>query len=269
MICIQNNNYKFFNNSHIQNKRSVNYSVYNSKTLAANSSDSVSFKGRGELNKVLCPDIWQGEVLKSDVAKKLTVLADTFQKTLVLPFERKDLVVVGSMASHNYGKTSDIDLHLVTDFSKYGVDRALLGDYFKSKRDMFNYTNSFMMYGHPVEVSVEDVLLPARSQGRYSITNGVWLKKPAFEENVVLPEITSCDRYLELKKALDECLANNDFKKITPLFKEIYAIREVGLSKGGELSKENLIFRQLRNEGYLKKLIDLSYNALNNLISLK
>ena len=240
---------------------------FQQKPAAADSLRQVNFCSKN-LNKVLCPDIWQNDVLKPEVAKKLNLVADIFQQTLALPFERKDLVLVGSMASHNYGKFSDIDLHLVTDFSKYNTDERLLADYFKSKRDMFNYTNSFMMYGHPVEVSVEDVARKARSQGRYSIMSGQWLKKPLYDENFVIPDVSNSERYLNLKKSLDECLANNDFKKITPLFQEIYKLREAGLSTGGELSQENLIFRRLRNEGYLKKLIDLSYNALNNLISL-
>lgn len=263
---INNYPYKFYNN---------NYSPYNQRENGyrklqqpqTGNVDQVNFGGNN-LNKILCPDIWRNDALKPEVAKKLNLVADIFQQTLALPFERKDLVLVGSMASHNYGKFSDIDLHLVTDFSKYNTDERLLADYFKSKRDMFNYTNSFMMYGHPVEVSVEDIARKARSQGRYSIMSGQWLKKPLYDENFVIPDVTNSEKYLNLKKSLDECLANNDFKKITPLFQEIYKLREAGLSTGGELSKENLIFRRLRNEGYLKKLIDLSYNALNNLISL-
>ena len=266
---INNYPYKFYNN-HSTFSRPENGYYYNKiqqKPAAADSLRQVNFCSKN-LNKVLCPDIWQNDVLKPEVAKKLNLVADIFQQTLALPFERKDLVLVGSMASHNYGKFSDIDLHLVTDFSKYNTDERLLADYFKSKRDMFNYTNSFMMYGHPVEVSVEDVARKARSQGRYSIISGQWLKKPVYDEKFVIPDVTNSEKYLNLKKSLDECLANNDFKKITPLFQEIYKLREAGLSTGGELSKENLIFRRLRNEGYLKKLIDLSYNALNNLISL-
>lgn len=266
MLSIQNNSYRAFNNSHVTRNRCVNYANYNNIRLNGRA-DRISFKGKAGLNKVLSPDIWQNDALKPDVAKKLGIIADVFQKTIAVPFERKDLVLVGSMASHSYGKASDIDLHLVTDFSKYGADKKLVADYFKAKRDMFNYTNSFMLYGHPVEVGVEDIAAKARSQGRFSLMTGEWIKKPVFDENFVLQDVSSSEKYLSLKKSLDECLANNDVRKITPLFQEIYSLREAGLSQGGELSKENLIFRKLRNEGYIKKLIDLSYNALNNLIS--
>lgn len=222
------------------------------------------------LNKTLCKDIWEGETLIPGVAIRLKMLADTFESTLAASnFKRKDLTIVGSMANYNYGKASDIDLHLVTDFSQYPADRKFLTDYFNSKRDMFNYTNSFNLFGHPVEVSVEDAGAKTYSKGRYSLTKGVWLNKPVFDEKFELPDVTRSQTYVELKKSLDECLAKNDFKKITPLFQQIYALRQEGLAQGGEFSVGNSIFRQLRNEGYLKKLIDLSYNALNNLISMK
>ncbi len=225
---------------------------------------------RGNLNKSLCQDIWAGETLKQGVAIRLKMLADTFEKTLAASnFKRKDLTIVGSMANYNYGKASDIDLHLVTDFSEYPADRKFLTDYFNSKRDMFNYTNSFNIFGHPVEVSVEDAASKTYSKGRYSLMSDEWIKKPVFDEKLELPDVTSSQTYLDLKKSLDECLAKNDFKSITPLFQQIYALRQSGLAQGGEFSMGNSIFRQLRNEGYLKKLIDLSYNALNNLISLK
>lgn len=217
----------------------------------------------------MCPDIWDGDALKSGVAIRLKMLADTFEKTLAaMNFNRKDLTIVGSMANYNYGKSSDIDLHLITDFSGYPVDKRLLTDYVNSKRDMFNYTNSFRIYGHPVEISVEDSAAKTYSKGRYSLMSGEWLQKPVYDENLKLPDVTNSAKYLELKKALDECLAKNDFAQITPLFQQIYSLRQTGLVQGGEFSAQNLTFRQLRNEGYLKKLIDLSYNALNNLISL-
>ncbi len=264
MITFDTNRYTVLNNLHVNNNRRVNYSY---KPLVTQR-DEVVFRGKGNLNKVLSPDIWNGEVLKPEVAQKLELLADVFQKTLVMPFERKDLLLVGSMASHNYGKASDIDLHLVTDFGKYGVDERFLTDYFHSKRDMFNYTNSFTIYGHPVEVSVENLANPSRSKGKYSIMRGEWLQKSVYDENFVVPDISNSEKYLSLKKSLDECLAANDMKRITPIFQELYALRDAGLDNGGEFSQGNLIFKKLRNEGYLKKMIDLSYNTLNGLISL-
>ena len=231
--------------------------------------DKVSFSSKAKFNEVLCPDIWQGEILKPEVGMKLSLLADVFQKGLAIDFKCKDRVLVGSMANFNYGKASDIDLHLVTDFSQYGSDRRLVGDYFRTKRDMFNYTNNFMIYGHPVELHVEDIAEKNFSQGRYSLQQNKWLSKPVFDEKVVLPDVKEAEESLQIKKSLDACLEKRDTGKISSMFKLIYSLRQSGLEDGGEFSFGNLIFKQLRNEGYIKRMIYLSYEALNNLISLK
>lgn len=229
--------------------------------------DTVSFSGKN-LNKVLCPDIWQGKSLKPEISERLEKIADLFQKSLAMDFKRNDLVIVGSMANYNFAKHSDIDLHLVTDFNLYNADEKLLADYFKTKRDTFNYMNCFRLNGHPVEVSVENNGKNIFSKGRYSIQSKKWITEPIFTDKTQIPEITKLPEYAALKAELDTCLKNKDFTQVKQLFGKIVALRKMGLVEGGELSIGNLIFKQLRNEGYIKKLVDLGHDALNNLINI-
>ena len=47
--------------------------------------------------------------------------------------------------------------------------------------------------------------------------------------------------------------------------KKIIQSRRDGLSKGGEFSVENLVFKKLRNEGYIEKIINLISKAYTNI----
>ncbi len=49
------------------------------------------------------------------------------------------------------------------------------------------------------------------------------------------------------------------------LKKKIIKTRRDGLSEGGEFSVENLVFKKLRNEGYIEKIINLISKAYTNI----
>jgi hypothetical protein len=42
-------------------------------------------------------------------------------------------------------------------------------------------------------------------------------------------------------------------------------MRKEGLSRSGEFSVENLVFKKLRNEGYIEKIIELISKAYTNI----
>lgn len=96
-----------------------------------------SFETKNTLN----PKIWEDNVIKRDVRKHLLSIAAEFITTIKitgLPVD--DIIIVGSSASYNWSKYSDLDLHILVDFTKIDsiTDPNLLKDYFTSKKNDWN-----------------------------------------------------------------------------------------------------------------------------------
>ena len=72
-----------------------------------------------EYHETLNPKLWDGQTLKSEVAKKLLMIAQTWAGFAKIPVKAiSDIIVVGGNANYNYTPFSDIDLHVVVDIEK-------------------------------------------------------------------------------------------------------------------------------------------------------
>ena len=94
--------------------------------------DRESFTLHGELQ----PDIWQDERLNEEVEARLIEIAQDFiqmieeSKELGAPIVVEDVRLTGSLANYNWSKYSDIDLHIIVDFSKINEDTGLVKAFF-------------------------------------------------------------------------------------------------------------------------------------------
>jgi hypothetical protein len=98
-----------------------------------------------------------------------------------------------------------------------------------------------------------------------------WIRKPTKK----IINVDSADVQLksaDLMNAIDDLESNineKDFLKKHELLKDkIKKYRQSGLDTGGEFSTENLVFKILRNTGYLEKMIDLKNDYLTDELSL-
>ena len=67
--------------------------------------------------------IWSNEQLNSSIKSALLKIANNFFDDLELEgSEIDDITFTGSLANFNYTKFSDIDLHLLVDYSKIDED---------------------------------------------------------------------------------------------------------------------------------------------------
>ena len=71
-----------------------------------------------QIHDELQPEVWQEERLNSEVRERLIEIAANFLEGLDIPVSMDDLRFTGSLANYNWSKYSDIDLHIVVDFSK-------------------------------------------------------------------------------------------------------------------------------------------------------
>lgn len=224
-----------------------------------------------EFHSSLNSKIWKGFKLKEEVANKLSQIADVFAASLDIPnLELEDVVVTGSLCNYNYTKDSDIDLHLVVDFDKLGISpETFVQKYFNAKKTEFNLKHDITIYGYPVELYVEDFMSPAKATGRYSIMSDSWLSTPKGMKDEVV-DITDIEKYTDFVEQI-EALEDDDasVEDATELLAEIYDMRASGLEKEGELSEDNLIFKELRNNGYLDQLRNYMLQTVDDELSLK
>ena len=136
------------------------------------------FKQHNELSR----DIWDDpEQVKLEVKLKLKRIANAFLRDHNIdPDNVEDIYFTGSLAGFNYHPDSDIDLHIVVDFSKVSQDLDMVRDLFNSRRLVWNERHNITIFGHEVEIYIEDVDEVYDDEDRpvYSLTKDRWINPP-------------------------------------------------------------------------------------------
>ena len=196
----------------------------------------------------LHPDVW---IALDRIGREWAEFANIPKRAI------KDVTLTGGNANYNYTQYSDIDLHLVVD--KEMIDcPAVLDDYLQSKKQLWALTHDITVKGQPVELYAQDYRDPFRKdQGIYSLKSNKWLQEPTRRKATSNhPEVKRKVR--ELMFQIDALIDSNSddvsaFKKLKGRLKWM---RSSAIEKGGESATENLVFKELRNRGYLDKMND-------------
>lgn len=217
-----------------------------------------------EYHEKLNPKVWnEDETLKDVVRNHLLMIADKYYNFLgVSPdYHITDVLFTGSLANYNYTKHSDIDLHLVVDKSPdycddCGID---LEDVLKTKKDLWSKNHDIHIYKYPVEVYAQLQDEKLHATGVYSVQRNKWLYKPKYLTDISkeVDDYAVNVKSKVLKRQIDKLLQDKDLEAIDKIKDKIKNMRRSGLAKNGEFSIENLVFKDLRNTGYLDKLHDL------------
>ena len=216
----------------------------------------------------LNPRLWRHEKLRVEVRVKLMQSAVAFYRFLDLPALRiNDIILTGSNAAYNYTRVSDIDVHLIVDFSKTSCP-TLVDNFFNTKRNLWAQTYDVAVRGHTVELYVEDVDDPVNANGIYSLLHGDWLKLP--KPQPPSPDDTAIEQKSsayadEIDSLLD---ADPTIDDINQMLGRLYTLRQNGLMAGGEFSTENLSFKVLRNAGYIERLHDARIGIRDRALSM-
>ena len=191
------------------------------------------------VNKILNQKIWDtlcdddecGEFhveIKPEIRKALIKIAYDFLSFLDAKIPFKDITITGSMANFNYTDQSDIDLHVIFDFSN---QPDLLEELMQAKRNRWNE-------------------IPKRTN-------------PVIDEELVLKKSE------DLIQRIDFLDSREDRTSALRKTKDkIGKMRRAGLEREGEYSVENLVFKTLRNTGYLEKLNVIIKNDYDHSVSL-
>jgi hypothetical protein len=218
------------------------------------------------------------EILKDKVRDKMLEIVDAFLADLKeqdVKIKVDDILFIGSNASYNYTKDSDIDLHILANTKAVDYPTELGAAIYSAYRSLFNKSLDISIYDIPLEIFVETEDSARVSNGVYSVKKNKWLKKPVQED---IPEYDKealkelVDKWEEkCKKLIDDIKADKlkDEKKVVKMLEDIYdKLRKKGVAKG-EYAIENLAFKELRNKGYLDQLKDYRNELTSKRLSLE
>jgi hypothetical protein len=225
-----------------------------------------------EYHHSLNQDIWNGDTLDPEVRAKMMKIANKFHEYLDLPdFKILDIIFVGGNCGYNYTKYSDIDLHLVLDVTnkkctECGIEMEEVLD---SKKKYFNLVHNIKIYEYEVELYAQTKDDKLESAGVYSILHNKWVHHPKLNKDYKIDNNLIDRKAKELKIKIDRVIKTHDYDELKSISTKIKNYRKSGLAKHGETSIENLVFKELRNAGYIDKLKTAKTNAIDNELSLK
>ena len=230
-----------------------------------------SFKVQEELN----PDIWyyDGESykMKPEIRISLLDIVKDYTDFIDVELDIDDVTLTGSLSNFNWSEFSDVDLHILTDFE--GKD-PLLKKYLDSRRIIWNSLRSVTVKGFDVEIYVQDNNEPHFASGVYSVLYNEWIVEPKQEE-VTIDSKKILSKAKNWMSQIDKI--ENNSKRVDPeevlkdidRFKsKIKKYRGSGLQDKGEYSYENLTFKFLRRNEYLKKLNDVRNSLIDKNLTL-
>jgi len=221
------------------------------------------------------PNLWaRNGILHPEVRLNLLRVAKDFFDGLGIAKETlADVQLTGSLASFAWSKHSDIDLHLIVDFSAVPADVDVAERYFDAIKNLWNEQHRVMIKGYEVEIYVENVSSQHVSNGLYSLVKGAWLEIPVRDAERGaddLDVIAKADKWSRMVEweAYDP-FVSGDHERVVRATKSLSARfkrwRQCGLDRMGLSSVENLAYKLLRRRGHIKALRDLSrisYDAI-------
>ena len=228
-----------------------------------------------EKQDTLEPRLWDNQKLGTTPRIKMEQIARDFISSLGIPVEIEDITLTGSLANYNWSKYSDVDLHIIVDFSSLDKDPVLVKAYFDEARMRWNERHNIRIKGYEVEIYVEDASEQHQSSGIYSIMKDDWVIRPDSSK-------TSIDIHTARKKSnsiqtqinlLDHILNNKNYeavlRSVESIKRAIRRLRKAGLSSPAkEFSSENIAFKILRRENALEKLNDIKNKAYDRSLSM-
>ena len=236
-----------------------------------------SFDPKKELNSKIWDKKGDSYMMNPKVREKLLETSNIFIDFLGVDVLISDIIMIGSLTNYNWSKFSDIDLHIVVNYSQFPENaKELYVEFFDLKKVVFNQKHNIKMFGYDVECFVQDENQVAFSSGVYSLLYDEWVNKPQKISMETIDKELIREKSKQWMRIIDGVIENiqdekpDDVKEIVKKYKEkLKNFRNCGLEKDGEMSLENLIFKLLRRNGYIEKLYNIPTNVIDKELSMK
>lgn len=207
-------------------------------------------------------EVLQEEILSfDDFKQKLEVT------TKENPFILEDPVNSNKLYQWAYYIYKDHDNYII----EYGPSNGTNKKFDKKCKDvneLINYLQSeFSKFVENLEEARQQTALT--SNGIYSVLNKKWIKEPVLAD---IPEVDqeAFDTLLaEWEVKYQEVKNNPTEENITKFIEDLYDIRRESINNRGEYDTGNLVFKEIRNKGYLDELKELRNGVVSKELSLE
>jgi hypothetical protein len=223
-----------------------------------------SFYLKDDLNN----KVWNNFELNSDIREQLLKIGTDFFEGTDIKTDIIDIVLCGSLCNYNWSeKYSDYDLHIIVNYNDIDDSYEISEKLCDFAKKLWNSQHDIKIEGYDVEVAIQDSedlrrsMDAGRMGGVYSLLHDEWIKKP---QKI---EFKPDEKLIRLKAetimtSVDELDIEEDYAKfkenIDKVWKKIKESRKSGLeSEGGEFSIGNLVFKLLRGNGYVDKVVEM------------
>lgn len=159
---------------------------------------------------------------------------------------------------------------IIDENTVFGGNKDLSIEFLYLKMRVWLLTHKITVKGYSIEPGFQDVTEVHEGQGVYSIRKDGWVHHPAHKDY----DFTN-DKLLKKKvqfysHMIEKALTNNvTFEEASALKDKIQKMRASAIEQGGEFSFENLVFKSLRNKGYIDRLNKYMMNYLDKDLSLE
>lgn len=214
-----------------------------------------------EIHAELNPLLWENNVLKDDVRTKILDTVTEFIDNSRVPLNVSDIHLVGSQASFNYTERSDLDVHIISNFELVDCNTDIVQIACDAIKAKFNSDYNIKIHGIDVELYVEDVRSSVASNGIYSVLTNSWVKFPQPITDV--PQYNIDSDVNCWKSRITDAIQSESIDALTDIFDEVYLMRKNAIATDGEYARNNQVFKELRNYGYIDKIKD-AYKKLKS-----
>jgi hypothetical protein len=212
----------------------------------------------------LNPKLFANQRLKPEIRQGLLKIAEHFQEFIGVELKIVDITVSGSNAAFSYTEYSDIDLHLVVQVPNEPEYKELLD----AKKNVYNAKHDIKVKGIDVELYAQDVEQDHHSLGIYSVLKNTWVSRPE-KVSVKVDSGDVKEKYKNYKERIEVVLKDNELDVAKASWDDLKRMRKAGLEKNGEFSTENIVYKMLRNQGWIERLQDHITDLQDNELSIE
>lgn len=217
--------------------------------------------------------IWTSkEKIDPEVRDSLIKIATNVWKDMGQEVKKiEDIVFTGSLTGNHWTPDSDIDLHIIVQFSDIDDNEELIEEYFRARTRIWNNSHDIKIEGYPVEIYIQDVDQEHHSARVYSLLSDTWVVNNPEGKYAKFSEVSKKAKVLaqDINNAIENLKepTQQHFDAASKIMDKMRKMRTVGLEKAGEGSVENLAYKALRRAGFFEKLNDSLIKTFDQLYS--
>lgn len=205
-----------------------------------------------ETHQELNPVVWANtDHIDPQVREALLRTAREFWQFVNVQASIIDIIVTGSQANYLYTSASDLDLHIIVAFKSVEC-QGPVSELFDAQRKLWKQEHDIRYRGIPVECYVEDSQHPVKGSS-YSLLKDRWVRRPEPIKGTLPSGVE------RVTAAWTRIIAHGIAERNIELLHEIKGMlsqyRKIGLAQEGELSRANIVFKTLRNNGVIAQLM--------------